>query len=55
MNLNEEIRRIKTLMFESADSYSIQTEGEINSPEGLTICFYSPENKKIGQTKETWV
>ena len=51
MNLNEEIRRIKTLMFESDNSYSIQTEGEINSPEGLTICFYSPENKKIGQTK----
>jgi len=51
MNLNEEIKRIKSLMFEHSDSCVFKTTGEINSPYGLTLCLYSPKDEKIGQVE----
>ena len=51
MNLNEELKRIKSLMFEQTEPCMFQTTGEINSPYGFTLCLYSPKDEKIGQVE----
>lgn len=50
MNLNEEILRIKNLMFEQVGDYVIDIMGEINSPKGLNIIMNTHKGEKIGHT-----
>lgn len=49
-NLNEEIFRIKNLMYEQTTDYTIDTQGEINTPSGMRVCILTPKGEKIGQT-----
>ena len=49
-NLNEEIVRIKNLMFEQTTDYKIKTEGEIHSPSGMCVCILNPNDEYIGET-----
>lgn len=49
MNLNEEIRRIKVLMLENSDPYTISTSGNINNAPGLHISIHDGDTK-MGHT-----
>ena len=50
MNLNEEIKRIKSLMVENVLDYVINTHGDIHSTEGMRVCISTPNNEHIGET-----
>jgi len=50
LNLNEEINRIKSLMFEQVEDYVLDVQGNINSPNGLNIIMKTIEGEKIGHT-----
>ena len=51
MNLNEEIKRIKSLMVENDLNHEFQTilDGEIDSPNGMRICFKTNDGEDIGE------
>jgi hypothetical protein len=48
MKLNEEITRIKSLMFESREDFQTIFHGEIESPDGMKITFKTNEGEDIG-------
>ena len=50
MNLNEEIKRIKSLMVENNLDYKIQTDGDIHSDDGMRVCILTPSDDYIGET-----
>lgn len=50
MNLNEEIKRIKSLMVENELGYNIKTFGDIHSTEGMRVCILTPKDEYIGET-----
>jgi len=45
MNLNEEIKRIKSLMLENSDPYTILTQGNVNDVPGIHISIGDGETK----------
>ena len=45
MNLNEEIKRIKSLMLENSDPYTISTQGNVNDVPGIHISIGDGETK----------
>jgi hypothetical protein len=49
MILNEQIYRIKTLMYEQPQNLVV-TEGNINDPYGQKIQLLTPDNQIIGYT-----
>jgi RimJ/RimL family protein N-acetyltransferase len=49
-NLNEEIRRIKSLMIENVSDFDMYINGEISSPNGLQIILKNKSGEKIGNT-----
>jgi ribosomal protein S18 acetylase RimI-like enzyme len=50
MNLNEQIDRIKKLMFEQIEEYVIDAQGEIHSPKGMTVFINTTNGDNIGYT-----
>lgn len=50
MNLNEEIKRIKSLMIENVSDFDMYMDGEISSPNGLCITIKNSSGEKIGHT-----
>lgn len=50
MNLNEQIKRIKQLMKESYQNYTIHTNGDIHSENGMKVIIMLPDNEYIGET-----
>jgi hypothetical protein len=49
MNLSEEITRIKSLMMENVLDYKIQTDGDIESSDGMRITFKTNDGEDIGK------
>ena len=50
MNLKEEITRIKCLMMENILDYIIQTDGDIQSVDGMKVSIMTPSNDYFGET-----
>jgi len=50
MNLNEQIKRINQLMKESYQNYTIDTNGDIHSENGMKVIIMSPDNEYVGET-----
>jgi hypothetical protein len=50
MNLFEQIKRIKVIMFEQVEDYEIMTFGDMNSELGMRVCIKKPNGEHIGKT-----
>jgi ribosomal protein S18 acetylase RimI-like enzyme len=50
MHLNEEIKRIKSLMLENVKDYNIITSGELNSRYGMQVFIEDLNGNLIGET-----
>ena len=48
MNLFEQIKRIKVIMFEQVEDYEIMTFGDMNSELGMRVCIKKPNGEHIG-------
>jgi RimJ/RimL family protein N-acetyltransferase len=49
-NLNEEIKRIRTLIYETTLDFNMHIDGNISSPSGLSIILINGLGEKIGHT-----
>jgi len=50
MNLSEQVLRLKKLMFESNDEFSVDVYGNINSPYGMEVFLKNNKNSKVAKT-----